>query len=61
MATTSEVSLTHAQRDFSELIDRVMFGETVFLTKHGRAVAKLTRCTGVGETKHGKKKIRNAE
>jgi prevent-host-death family protein len=37
-----EVSLAEAKAHLSELLDRVAEGETVFITRRGKTVAKLT-------------------
>jgi prevent-host-death family protein len=42
------ITITDADRRFSELIDRVRYmGESFILTKHGREVAKLVPCEPV--------------
>ena len=40
-----EVNLAHAKAHLSELIDRVEAGETVVITRRGKAVARLDGIT----------------
>jgi len=43
--TKMEVSVYEAKTRLSSLIDRVMAGEEVIITRHGRPVARLGRLT----------------
>lgn len=38
-----EIGVAQAKAHLSELLDRVEAGETVTITRHGRAVARLSR------------------
>jgi prevent-host-death family protein len=44
-----EISLTEAKARLSELVDRAAEGETVFITRSGKAVAKLLAIENVSK------------
>jgi len=45
----SAVGSFEAKTKFAELLDRVASGETITITRHGKAVAKLVPAGGVEE------------